>query len=93
MTPANAIARHPFVEERTARLAEFSNTSSLNRVEKGSEPVGIITSSTSYQYVKEIFGDHVSILKLGMVNPLPEKLLLDFAKEKSCCWLWKSLIQ
>ena len=35
MTPANAIARHPFVEERTARLAEFSNTSSLNRVEKG----------------------------------------------------------
>ena len=82
MTPANAIARHPFVEERTARLAEFSNTSSLNRVEKGSEPVGIITSSTAYQYVKEIFGDHVSILKLGMVNPLPEKLLLDFAKGK-----------
>ena len=80
MTPANAIARHPFVEERTARLAEFANTSSLNRVEKGSEPIGIITSSTSYQYVKEIFGDHVSILKLGMVNPLPEKLLLDFAK-------------
>lgn len=34
MTPANAIARHPFVEERMARLAEFSNTSSLNRVEK-----------------------------------------------------------
>lgn len=55
MTPANAIARHPFVEERTARLAEFANTSSLNRVEKGSEPIGIITSSTSYQYVKEIF--------------------------------------
>ena len=82
MTPANAIARHPFVEERTARLAEFANTSSLNRVEKGSEPIGIITSSTSYQYVKEIFCDHVSILKLGMVNPLPEKLLLDFAKGK-----------
>ena len=82
MTPANAIARHPFVEERTARLAEFANTSSLNRVEKGSESIGIITSSTSYQYVKEIFCDHVSILKLGMVNPLPEKLLLDFAKGK-----------
>ena len=47
MTPANAIARHPFVEERTARLAEFANTSSLNSVEKGSEPIGINTYSTS----------------------------------------------
>lgn len=79
MTPANAIRRHPFVEERTARLAAFAQTSSINRVEPGSEPIGIIASAASYQYVKELFGDQVSILKLGMVNPLPEKLIRDFA--------------
>ena len=42
---------------------------------------GIITSSTSYQYVKEVLGDSVSILKLGMVNPLPAKLIKDFAQD------------
>lgn len=79
MMPGNAIRRHPFVEERTRKLTEFAETSSLNRVEMGSTDIGIITSSTSYQYVKEIFGDRASILKLGMINPLPEKLILDFA--------------
>jgi indolepyruvate ferredoxin oxidoreductase alpha subunit len=47
----------------------------------GGTALGIITSSTSYQYVKEVFGDSVSVLKLGMVNPLPEKLILDFASK------------
>ncbi len=83
MTPANAIRKHPVVEERTAKLREFAETSGINRVEKGqgSPKLGIITSSTSYQYVKEVFGDSVNILKLGMANPLPERLILDFAKE------------
>ena len=45
----------------------------------GLTKLGIITSSTSYQYVKEVFGDSVSVLKLGMANPLPVKLLRDFA--------------
>jgi len=80
MMPGNAKRRHPFVEERTLKLAEFAETSSVNRVEKGSGKLGIITSSTSYQYAKEVFGDEASVLKLGMVNPLPVKLILDFAE-------------
>ena len=83
MAPANAIRRHPFVEERTRKLAEYAETSPLNRVEygDGSKDFGIITSSTSYQYIKEVFGDSVSVLKLGMANPLPENIIKDFASK------------
>ncbi len=82
MTPGNAIKRHPFVEERTKALTEYAETTPLNRIEEGdgSYDFCIITSSTSYQYVKEIFGDTVSVLKLGMVNPLPVDLIKDFTR-------------
>ena len=79
MMPGNAIRRHPVVEERTRKLIGFAETCDLNRVEMGDTALGIITSSTSYQYVKEVFGEKASILKLGLINPLPEKLILDFA--------------
>ena len=79
MMPGNAIKRHPFVEERTRRLAAYGETAEVNRVEMGDTSLGIITSSTSYQYVKEVFGDKASILKIGLVNPLPRQLFLDFA--------------
>ena len=80
MAPANAIRRHPEVEARQAKLAELAETTSLNRVEMAKDTsIGIITSGTSYQYVKEVFGDTVSVLKLGLVNPLPKKLITDFA--------------
>lgn len=81
MMPGNAIRRHPVVEERTRKLTEFAEKCDLNRVEMGGTSMGVITSSTSYQYVKEVFGDSVSVLKLGMVNPLPVKLILDFASK------------
>lgn len=79
MTPANAKRRHPFVEERTKKLIDYAETCDLNRVEMADTKVGIITSSTSYQYVKEVYGDSVSVLKLGLINPLPVKLIKDFA--------------
>ncbi len=79
MMPGNAIRRHPVVEERARKLREWAETASINRVEMGGTAVGVITSSTSYQYVKEVFGDRVSVLKLGMANPLPVKLIRDFA--------------
>lgn len=79
MMPGNAIRRHPFVEERTGKLVDYAENCEFNRVEMGDTRLGIITSSTSYQYAKEVFGDQASILKLGMINPLPEKLILDFA--------------
>lgn len=81
MTPANAINRHPVVEERTAKLREYAESADINKVEMNSKSVGIITSGTTYQYVKEVFGNEVSVLKLGMVNPLPDKLILDFASK------------
>lgn len=80
MVPANAKRRHPFVEERTAKLVEFAEESKLNRVEEGEDTsIGIITSSTSYQYVKETFGDKYPVLKIGLINPLPVKKIKDFA--------------
>ena len=79
MTPANAIVKHPLVEERTAKLTAYAETSPLNRWEKAEDKMGIICSGTCYQYVKEVFGDTVNVLKLGMVNPLPVQLIKDFA--------------
>ena len=79
MMPGNAKRRHPIVEQRTLDLTAYAEDCPLNRVEMGGTQLGIITASTSYQYVKEVFGDSVSVLKLGMTNPLPEKLIRDFA--------------
>ncbi len=81
MVPANAKTRHVVVEERQASLAEFAEISQLNRVEMGGESIGIITSGISYQYAREVFGDDASYLKLGMVNPLPTRLIEDFANK------------
>ena len=84
MMPGNAIRRHPVVEERLKQLAEYAETCPFNRVEEGSDhKVGIITSSTSYQYVKEVCGDRFPVLKLGMAWPMPEKLIRDFAASVS----------
>ncbi len=80
MAPANAVRRHPFVEERTKKLALLAETdTALNRVEMGGTEIGIVCAGTVYQYVKEVFGDSVSVLKLGMVNPLPTELFRTFA--------------
>jgi len=80
MMPGNAKRRHPVVEERTKALSAWAETCDINRVEEGSDHSrGIITSSTSYQYVKEVCGDKYPVLKLGMIWPLPEKKIRDFA--------------
>jgi len=79
MMPANAKKRHPVVEARTLALTEYAETTALNTEEYGDGEIGIITSGTSYQYVKEIFGNTVSILKLGMVHPLPVERIKRFA--------------
>lgn len=82
MMPAFAKGRHVFVEERTKKLTEYAETSSLNRIENSdSKELGIITNGAAYQYVKEALGDSAAVLKLGIVNPLPEKLIRDFCAE------------
>jgi len=77
MVPNNAKKRHVILEERLNTLREHSNQSSLNRMEINSKEIGIITSGISYQYVKEAY-PAASILKLGMVNPVPDKLIREF---------------
>ena len=84
MAPANAVRKHPVVEARTKKLIELAEVTGLNRVEEGNgtlngKKVGIICSGTCYQYVKEVFGDTVSVLKLGLINPLPVQKIKDFA--------------
>ena len=80
MMPGNAKKRHPVVEQRLKALAAFAETAPCNRIERGTEgKLGIITSSTCYQYVREVCGEDVSVLKLGMIWPLPENLLREFA--------------
>ncbi len=80
MMPGYAKLRHPVVEKRLEDVSDYASQAPLNRLEEGKDrSIGIITSSTSYQYVKEVCGDTYSILKLGMVWPLSEKLLKSFA--------------
>ena len=79
MMPGQARRRHPIVEQRTEDLKKLSETTFLNRIEKGEDQsCAIITDSTSYQYVKEVLGDRYDILKLGLIWPVSEKLLKDF---------------
>lgn len=80
MMPGNAKKRHPVVEARTSSLVEFAETSDINKLFDGeSNEMGIITSSTAFQYVKEVFGDKYPVLKLGMAWPMPIKKIKDFA--------------
>ena len=80
MMPGNAKRRHPVVEARTRALVEYAETADINRVEPGkSNAMGFITSSTSYQYIKEVVGDSYPVMKLGLIWPMPEKKILDFA--------------
>ena len=80
MMPGFAKKRHPIVEARLRAIAEYAETADFNRWEKGTDrKLGIITSSTSYQYVREVCKDDVSVLKLGMIWPLPDQKLKDFA--------------
>ena len=80
MMPGNAKKRHPVVEARTRALVEYAETADINPIDAGrSHAMGFITSSTSYQYVKEVFGEQYPVMKLGMIWPMPEKKIVDFA--------------
>ena len=81
MMPAMAIKRHVVVEDRIKALTELAETSELNRVEENGSKIGVITAGISYMYAKEALGDKADFLKLGMVYPLPEKKIIDFAKK------------
>ena len=79
MIPGNARKRHPVVEKRITEIAEYAKSYPLNRIEKRSQSLGIITAGVAYQYAREVFPD-ASILKMGMVYPLPKITILNFSK-------------
>lgn len=80
MMTLNSRNAHVRVEQRTKDLIGYAENCEFNRVEMGNDTsVGIITDSTSYQYAREVLGEDACILKLGLINPLPEKLIKDFA--------------
>ena len=81
MVPQNARARHVVVEERIKKIKEWTETCSVNKIEINNSEIGVITSGISYLYTKEALGDKVSYLKLGIVNPLPDKLIMDFCSK------------
>lgn len=91
MVPANAIKKHVVVEQRTLDLIEYAETSGINTVEMNSDEIGVITSGICYQYAKEALGDKASYLKLGMVNPLPVKLIKDFAAKVKTLYVVEEL--
>lgn len=79
MMPANAVKRHVVVEERMKALSAYAENTSLNKVEDNGSKIGVIANGITYMYAKEALGEEVNYLKLGMVYPLPEKLIKDFA--------------
>ncbi len=91
MMPANAVKRHVEVEKRTDALREYAENCSLNTVEDNGSKIGVITAGISYMYAKEALGDKVNYLKLGMVWPLPEKLIRDFAAKVDTLYVVEEL--
>ena len=81
MMPGNAIKRHVVVEDRINALKEMAETSPLNRVEENGSKIGIIAGGIAYMYAKEALGDKADYLKIGIVYPLPEKKIKEFASK------------
>ncbi len=91
MLPAFAKPKHHAVEARTEKLREWSEASGINTLEDNHAEIGIITAGVVYQYAHEVLGDSVSYLKLGMVNPLPDALLRDFASRVETVYVIEEL--
>lgn len=90
MMPGNAIKRHVVVEARMKQLAEDADSLPINRVEYNDLSVGFITDGIAYQYVKEAM-PQASVLKLGLLNPLPRKLIEEFAAKVDKLYIFEEL--
>ena len=90
MMPGNAIKRHVVVEARMKQLAEDANSLHINRGEFNDLSVGFITNGIAYQYVKEAM-PQASVLKLGLLNPLPRKLIEEFAAKVDKLYIFEEL--
>ena len=91
MMPANAKGRHVVVEERTKKLIEYAETAPINKVEDNGAEIGVITCGAAYQYAKDALGKTVNYLKIGMTNPLPDKLFREFAAKCKTLYIIEEL--
>jgi indolepyruvate ferredoxin oxidoreductase alpha subunit len=91
MLPASAKKRHPIVEQRTKNIREYAETTPINEAVYFSRKIGVISAGVDYQYAREALGENASYLKLGMVNPLPVKLIRDFASRVSTLYVIECL--
>lgn len=80
MMPGMAIKRHTVVEMRTKKLSDYSNCEEINKIEWADKDIGVITSGIEYEYAKEAI-PNASFLKIGMVNPLPDSIIRNFASK------------
>ena len=90
MMPGMAKKRHLFVEDRLNRMAADMAHSELNRIEYGDKKIGFITSGIAYQYVKEAM-PKASVLKLGLLNPLPDAIIKEFAANVETIYVFEEL--
>lgn len=90
MMPGNAKKRHVFVEQRMKQMAEDGADMPINRVEMGDTSIGFVASGIAYQYVKEVF-PNASVCKLGMVHPLPRKMIEEFAAKVDKLYIFEEL--
>ena len=90
MMPASAIGRHLVVEDRENRMSEDASSFPINKMEIKDKKLGFITCGVAYQYVKEVCPE-ASVLKLGLVNPLPKKLIADFVSQVETVYVFEEL--
>lgn len=90
MMPGNAKVRHLYVEKRNKAMAEDGSGFPINKVELKDTSIGVITSGIPYQYVKEALPE-ASVCKLGIVNPLPRKLIEEFAAQVDTLYIVEEL--
>ncbi len=90
MMPGMAKLRHLYVEERLKKMAEDASSYAINKAEYNDTSIGFITSGIPYQYVKEAC-PNASVLKLGMVHPLPRKLIEEFASKVDKLYIFEEL--
>lgn len=89
--PSTACKNHPKVEENLARLEEYGSQTPINRMELNGSKIGVITASIAYQYAKDAFPEDTSFLKLGLTNPLPMKLIREFASQVETLYVIEEL--
>jgi indolepyruvate ferredoxin oxidoreductase alpha subunit len=91
LVPANARKLHIVLEDKLKRLEAFSNATDLNYFIWNDRRIGVISAGVAFQYAREVFGDTVSYLKLGLTHPLPMEKIRAFAEQVDTLYVVEEL--